>query len=155
MSAAAKPFEIHKPEHKGRSRDFQVRIPARLLQNRTLSANARILRALIASYADGGSGITYVKPERLQEDLGWGRRKREQTQRELERAGWLRLTWSRALRGHFRRRVYELCDPELTVAHFERSGKTAQLISSHSQSQVKSSLPIILTRPQTEPKEVT
>jgi alkylation response protein AidB-like acyl-CoA dehydrogenase len=128
-------------------KDFIVNLPARLLKDETLSGDARMLRALIASFADAKTGRSYVKPETLQENLRWGRRKREKAQRELERTGWLHLGWSRAPGGRFRRRIYEVRDPATTVAHFERSGETEQLISYYSQSKVKSSIPTILTEP--------
>jgi len=122
-----------------------VHIPARLLRDRSISADARILRSLIAAYADAKTGRTYVKGETLQLDLGWGRRRREKAQAELRRAGWLRLEWKRGAHRVFARRVYVICDPLSTVAQFERSGEPAQLISYHSQSQVKSSIPTNLT----------
>jgi hypothetical protein len=127
------------------AKDFIVLIPARLLKDETLSAEARMLRALIAAFADAKTGLSYVKPETLQKCLCWGRGKREKAQRELERAGWLRLRWSRAPRGRFRRRIYEVRDPAITVAQFERSGETEQLICYHSQGQVRSSIPTNLT----------
>ncbi len=118
--------------------DFEVRIPAHFLKDPNISADAKALRAVIGAYADGRTGVSFVNPKTLEKLLGWGRRRREQAQAELAEAGWLRLNWKRGLRGRWFKRIYELCDPS-TVARFERCGETAQLISYHSQSQVRSS----------------
>jgi hypothetical protein len=128
-------------------RGFVVRTPARFLKDPAISSNAKALRVVIGAYAEGPAGETYVKPTTLEQILGWGRRRRERAQAELEKAGWLRLKWRRGSHGRWARRIYELCDPS-TVARFERSGETAQLISYHSQSQVKSSMTTILTENQ-------
>jgi hypothetical protein len=125
-------------------KDFDVRIPARFLKDPAISCDAKVLRAEIGAFADGKTGVTFVQPKRLEEILGWGRGRRERAQSELAKAGWLRLKWRRSNHGRWARRIYELCQPT-TVARFERSGETAQLISHHSQSQVKSSIPTDLT----------
>jgi hypothetical protein len=119
-------------------RDFEVRIPARFLKEPTISPNAKVLRAAIGAFADGKTGVTFVQPKKLEKTLSWGRRRRERAQAELVKAGWLRLKLRRGAHGRWARRIYELCEPS-TVARFERSGEKAQLISHHSQSQVKSS----------------
>jgi hypothetical protein len=129
------------------AKDFIVHIPARFLKDSSISDDARILRVVLAAYADGKTGRTYVTGKTLQENLRWGRRKRERAQRELERTGWLRLEWKRGAQSIFARRIYVICDPHSTVAQFERSGETAQLISYHSQSKVKSSNTTNLTEP--------
>jgi hypothetical protein len=118
--------------------DFEVRISARFLKDPSISSDAKALRAEIGAFADGRTGVSFVQPKKLEEILGWGRRRRENAQSELARCGWLRLTWKRGLHGRWARRIYKLTSPE-TVVQFERSGETAQLISHHSQSQVKSS----------------
>ena len=128
-------------------KDFEVRIPARFLKDPAISSDAKILRAEIGAFADGKTGVTFVQPKKLEKILGWGRRRRERAQAELAAAGWLRLTWKRGDRGRWARRIYELCEPS-TVARFERSGQTAQLISHHSQSHVKSSITTNLTETQ-------
>jgi len=119
-------------------KDFIVPVPARLLKDRSLSPDARQLRVQIGAYADGGTGRTYVTGETLQADLRWGRRRREKAQAELCRAGWLRLEWKRGSRAKFARRIYVACDPLATIAQFQRSGEPEQLISYHSQRQVRS-----------------
>lgn len=121
-----------------RRRDFEVRIPARFLKDPSISSDAKILRAEVGAFADGRTGLSYVRPQKLELILGWGRRRRERAQSELAERGWLKLGWRRAARGRWARRIYELSVPE-PVAHFERNGGIAQLISHHSQSQVKSS----------------
>jgi hypothetical protein len=90
----------------------------------------------------------------LETCLGWGRRKRQRAQAELCRTGWLKLKWRRGLRGKFARRIYVIPISKTTVAHFERSGETEQLISYHSQSQVKSSIPTNLTESKPKSEEV-
>ncbi len=136
--------------------DFEVRIPARFLKNPKMSADAKVLRALIGAFADGHTGVSYVSLKRLEEVLRWGRRRRERAQAELAEAGWLRLKLRRGAHGRWAKRIYELCDPN-TVARFERSGETAQLIIHHSQSQVRSSMTTSLTENQIQenPRQVT
>jgi hypothetical protein len=128
-------------------RDFEVRIPARFLKDPAISSDAKALLAVIESFADGKTGFTFVRPKKLDEILHWGRRKREKAQRELCVKGWLRVGWRRGL-GRWSRRTYTVCEPG-TVARFQRSGETVQLISHHSQSQVKSSITTSLTQNQT------
>jgi len=137
-----------------RKLDFNVRIPARFLKDPTISADAKLLRAVIGAYADGRTGKSYVGLKTLEELLGWGRRRRERAQADLAKAGWLRLEWKHGSRGRWFKRIYEVCEPR-TVARIERSGETAQLISSHSQSQVKSSIPTTLTNPDDKPKNAS
>jgi hypothetical protein len=135
------------------ARDFNVLIPARFLKDDSLSSDARILRAVIGAYADGETGMSYVTGKKLQAILGWGRQRRENAQRELHQKGWLRLDWKRGERAKFARRIYALADPAHTVAQSERSGKPEQLISYHSQSQVRSSIPTNLTESNPESTE--
>src|SRR3989337_2417640 len=111
------------------AKDFIVRIPARFLKDLRFSSDARILRSVIGAYADGKTGRTYVTGRKLQEILGWGRRRREKAQAELCKAGWLRLGWKRGAHGVYARRIYFTCDPAFTVAQFERSGQTEPLIN--------------------------
>lgn len=131
--------------------DYIVHIPARFLKDSSISADARFLRTVIAAYADGKTGRSFVTPKTLQKTLHWGRRRREKAQAELCRIGWLELKWKRGDHGKFARRVYIACDPRRSVAQFERSGQTAQLISNHSQ--VKSSIPTGLTESKAKSEE--
>ena len=128
------------------AREYTVRIPARLLKDRTLSPDARYLRVQLTAYADARSGKTYVSGKRLQEDLRWGRRKREKAQAELCAAGWLRKLWKRGQHARFGKLVYVVCTPFPATAQFQRSGESEQLISSHSQSQVRSEVTILTTK---------
>jgi hypothetical protein len=127
-------------------REFEVRIPARFLKDRAISSDAKVLRAEIGAFADGKTGMSFVQPMKLEQILGWGRRRRERAQAELAKAGWLRLKWRRGNHGRWARRIYELCVP--TDARLERNGQTEQLISHYSQSQVKSSETTSLTETQ-------
>jgi hypothetical protein len=133
-------------------RDFFVRIPARFLKDDLISADAKALRALIGAFADGKTGKSHVTGGKLQRTLHWGRRRRERAQGELVRMGWLRLNWKRGERGKYARRIYVLADPIRTVAQFGRSGESALLISDHSQSQVRSSIPTDFTNSETHPE---
>jgi hypothetical protein len=127
-------------------RDFEVRIPARFLKDPAISSDAKALFAVIRSFANGRTGLTFVRPKTLDEILHWGRGRREKALRELRTKGWLEASWKRGL-GKWARRIYRVCEPN-AVARFQRSGKTAQLISHHSQSQVKSSMTTSLTESQ-------
>ena len=115
---------------------FMVCIPARFFQDPSVSADAKALLGLIKSFADGKTGLTFVRPRKLDQILHWGRRRRERAQRELCVKGWIRTGWKRGL-GKWAMRTYVVCDPR-AVAPFQRSGETAQLISYHSQSHVRS-----------------
>jgi hypothetical protein len=121
-------------------------IPARFLKDPTISADAKVLRAIIGAFADGKTGQSFVNPSTLDKTLSWGRGRREKAQKELCSRGWLCLGCKRGNHGVFARRTYRVCDPS-TTASFERSGENAQYIISHSQSQVKSSIPTSLTTP--------
>lgn len=135
--------------------DFTVHIPARFLKDPAISSDAKVLRVVIDAYADGRTGATYVNPSTLDKVLGWGRRRREHAQKELAHKGWLCLSWKRGERAKWAKRIYTLADPRQTVAQFERSGESAQLISYHSQgqSQVKSSITTSLTEPKNDNPE--
>jgi hypothetical protein len=122
-------------------------IPARFLKDATVSADAKLLWAVIGAFADGRTGYSFVSPSKLESILRWGRRKREKSQKELCALGWLRLECRRGSHGRFARRTYRLCDP-FTTARFEHCGENAQYIIPHSQSQVKSSIPTSLTYPE-------
>jgi hypothetical protein len=128
------------------TKDFIVRLPARFLKDASISSDARVLRSVIAAFADGKTGTAYVTGKKLQATLGWGRDRREKAQSELRRNGWLRLGWKRGARARFARRIYALSDPTSTVAQFDRSGDSAHLISDHIRSQVRSSIPTDLTK---------
>ncbi len=92
------------------ARDFYVRLAARFLKSPSISPEAKVLRSILAAFADAKTRRTYVKGETVQGILGWGRRKREQAQAELCRTGWLRLEWKRGSRGRWARRTYVLCE---------------------------------------------
>jgi len=121
-----------------KDRDFIVRVPARFLKDPSISSDAKVLFAVIKSFADGKTGLTFVRPNKIDQILHWGRGRRERVQRELCANGWLRTGWKRG-RGRWARRTYQIVQPS-TVARFRRSGESEQLISYHSQSQVKSSI---------------
>ena len=124
-----------------------MRIPARFLKDPTISSDAKVLRAEIGAFADGRTGYSYVQARMLEGILHWGRRRREKAQKELVSRGWLKLGWKRGAHAVWARRTYWLCQPS-AVARFERSGEMAQLISNHSQSQVRSSVTTNLTENQ-------
>jgi hypothetical protein len=130
-------------------REFEVRISVRFLKDPRISADAKALRAVIGAFADGHTGVSFVGLKKLQDTLRWSRRRRERAQSELAKAGWLRLNWKRGARGRWAKRIFELCDPS-TVARFERSGETEQLITYYSQSQVMSSMTMNLTENQSQ-----
>ena len=90
------------------SSDFMVRVAARFLKDAAISADAKVLRAVLGAFADGATGYSYVLPSTLDRVLGWGRSRREKAQRELVRGGWLRLGWRRGERARWARRVYFL-----------------------------------------------
>lgn len=124
-------------------RDYEVRILARFFKDPAVSSDAKILFGVIKSFADGKTGLTFVRPKRLDSILSWGRGRREKAQRELCMKGWLEVGWKRGL-GRWARRTFRVCDGK-TVARFQRSGRKAHLITYHSQGQVKSSITTSLT----------
>lgn len=115
--------------------DFIVHYPTRLFRDRSLSGDARLLRALIGTYVNAKTGGTYVTGKTLQDDLGWGRGRREKAQKELCKAGWLRLGWKRGAHAVYARRLYFTCDPGIhrcAVRAQRRNGATYQLPQSES-----------------------
>lgn len=94
-----------------RSGGFQVRIPASFLKNPSISPRAKLLRAILAAYADARTGETYVKPATLGKLLRCSRGKREAAQRELVSLGWLKLKFLRGARGRWGRRIFVLTEP--------------------------------------------
>jgi hypothetical protein len=127
-------------------KEYTVRIPARFLKDPAISSDAKALFAVIKSFADGKTGVTFVRPKKLDQILHWGRGRRERAQRELHTKGWLQVGWKRGF-GRWSMRTYQVSQPG-TVADSQRSGESAQLISDHSQSQVRS-----ITTSLTEPKK--
>ncbi len=107
---------------------YKVRIPARFLKEPRISSDAKAFRSVLGAFADGISGRSCVSPKRLQAVLGWGRHRRERAQAELVAKGWLRLEWERGIHGRWARRVYWICEPPSTVAHFERSGANEHVL---------------------------
>ena len=92
-------------------RDFVVRVPARLLKNKNISPDARLLWCTLGAFADGGTGRSHVGPETLNDLLDCGRALREEAQRELCKAGWLRIEFERGDRGRWSQRIYILSTP--------------------------------------------
>ena len=114
------------------SADFIVRIPARFLKDARIPPDAKALRAVLGAYADGRTGCAYVRPNTLQEVLGWSRYRREAAQRALVRAGWLRMARKPAGRGRFGQRIYVLAQPpaaaEPAIARIHHSGEIEHYI---------------------------
>ncbi|MBI3669176.1 MAG: hypothetical protein HY237_05295 [Acidobacteria bacterium] len=54
-------------------RDFYVRVPARLLKDPKLSPEAKLLRVILAAYADARTGRTFVGLATLERLLRCGR----------------------------------------------------------------------------------
>ncbi len=129
-------------------RDFYVRVSARFLKDPNLSPEAKLLRVILAAYADARTGRTFVGLVTLERLMGCARKKRGRAQRELVKAGWLRLEWQRIGGSSWARREFVLCEPEpSTTGQIARCAEKDQLISH--QSQVSHQLPkVILTKPQ-------
>jgi len=94
-------------------RDYFVRTPARLLKDPRISPGAKLLRVLIAAFADERTGRTYVSPRRLDTLMCCGRNRRQRLQNELLAAGWLRMERERMANGHLGKRIYFVCVPPL------------------------------------------
>ena len=147
MRAATRTAEIHNPNRDGRSRDFQVRIPAPFLKDRTISPTAKLLLAILKAHADGSTGECFVTSATIEKLLDCGRDKRERAQRELAGLGYVRLGWRRGFRGKWARRVFFVSDspcPDLTAA--VKIGNLHQF----PQSSHVTSVPTILTKALTE-----
>jgi Helix-turn-helix domain len=115
-------------------REFYCRVPASLAMDTSLSPRARLLYTVLAAYADARTGRAYLRLRKLDEHLGCGRNAREQAQRELVRAGWLRLERKPAARGRWGSRIFiVLASRAPATAQFHRSGGNEQFFTSHSQ----------------------
>ena len=115
-------------------REFFCRIPASLIKDAQLAPEAKLLYLVLAAHADARTGRTFVGLRTIERLMRCGRAKRERAQRELVRAGWLRLSTKPCARGRWGARIFLLsfCLPA-TVAPFERSGEMEQQIISQSQ----------------------
>ncbi len=99
-------------------RDYYARIAARFLKDPLISPDAKLLRALLAAFADQRTGRTYVSLRRIELLIRCGRRRRSAAQNELVAAGWLKLVRERAYGGRLGRLTYLLCEPPLSfLAH--------------------------------------
>ncbi|HEV3220990.1 MAG TPA: hypothetical protein VGZ48_14575 [Candidatus Acidoferrales bacterium] len=94
-------------------KDYYARIAARFLKDPLISPDAKLLRALLAAFADERTGRTFVSPRRLDRLLRCSHKYRERMQRELAAAGWLRLERERQPDGRLGRRIYVLCEPPM------------------------------------------
>lgn len=92
-------------------RDYIVHVPARLLKHNKLGRDAKLLWCLLGAFADARTGRTHVGAKTLNDLLDCGRSLREEAQRELCKAGWLRIEFERGERGRWRRRIYILSTP--------------------------------------------
>jgi hypothetical protein len=95
-------------------RDYYARLSARFLKDPLISPDAKLLRALLAAFADERTHRTFVSPRRLDTLLRCAHKYRERLQRELVAAGWLRLERERQHDGRLGRRIYVLCEPPLS-----------------------------------------
>jgi len=115
-------------------REFYCRVPASLVKDTSLSPRARLLYTVLAAYADARTGRAYLRLRMLDEHLGCGRNARERAQRELVRAGWLRLDRKPAARGRWGSRIFIVLSSRAPAsAQFGRSGGNGQFFTSHSQ----------------------
>ncbi len=122
----------------GKAREFQVRIPARFLKDPEISPAAKLLRVLLAAFADAQTGRTYLSLRRIEQLMGCGRIARQKAQRELAAAGWIRLERKRLGRGRWGRRVFVLGEPaDPPQSNFSTVVNLDRIVISH----VKSSHP--------------
>ena len=92
-------------------REFRVLVPARFIKDPNISPQAKLLRVILGAFADGKTGRTYVGLRTVERLMGCGRDARRRAQRELVRAGWLRLERKPAARGRWGCRLFILCEP--------------------------------------------
>jgi hypothetical protein len=92
-------------------RDYYARLSARFLKDPLISPGAKLLRALLAAFADERTGRTFVSLRRLERLMRCGRKRRSAAQNELVAAGWLQLVRERAYGGRLGRLSFRLCEP--------------------------------------------
>jgi hypothetical protein len=103
-------------------RDYYARLAARFLKDPLISPDAKLLRALLAAFADERTGRTYVSLRRIQLLMRCGRQRRSSAQNELVAAGWLKLIRERAYGGRLGRLTYLLCEPPISApAHHQQA----------------------------------
>ena len=110
-------------------RDYYARLAARFLKDPLISPDAKLLRALLAAFADERTGRTFVSLRRIERLMRCGRKRRSAAQNELVAAGWLQLVRERAYGGRLGRLSFRLCEPppsEPPVGPFRHSGGAAQ-----------------------------
>jgi hypothetical protein len=95
-------------------RDYYARLAARFLKDPLISPDAKLLRALLAAFADQRTGRTFVSLRRIQLLMRCGRKRRSAAQNELAATGWLKLIRERAYGGRLGRLTYLLCEPPLS-----------------------------------------
>lgn len=115
LAGAALPAEAEPARKLPTKKDYYARIPARFLKDPNVNPDAKLLRTLLAAYADERTSRTYVGPKTLDRLLRCGRKFRERLQRELIAAGWLRVERERLSGGYFGRRFYILCEPPMAL----------------------------------------
>jgi hypothetical protein len=114
-------------------REFYCRVPASLAKEPTLSPRAKLLYLVLVAHADARTGRAYLRLRKLDEHLRCGRNAREQAQRELVRAGWLRLERKMSGGGRWGSRVFVIFfSRQPASALFDRSGESEHFFSSHS-----------------------
>ena len=118
--------------------DFWIRVPARLAKDLSISPEARLLWVTLKAFADIRTGCTFVSPAHLDRLLRRHRQTRERAQRELVKAGWLRIKRIRD-KGRIKRVEYTLVEPSSTTAAKRSTGTTAVFSSANKYSKVSRS----------------
>ena len=121
---------------------FIVRIPARLLKDKTLRRDAKLLYCILSAYADARSGETYVSPSTIERQMHSKRAVRERAQRELVTRGLLQIKRERGAGGRLGRNNYKMLRPcQNTIAHNSSTGTNAQLTSAGKTGTLSTSVP--------------
>jgi hypothetical protein len=112
LPAQAEPVQpIPKNRDNSIRRDYYARLAARFLKDPLISPDAKLLRALLAAFADERTGRTFVSLRRIEGLMRCGRKRRSAAQNELVAAGWLQLVRERAYGGRLGRLSFRLCEP--------------------------------------------
>jgi hypothetical protein len=114
-------------------REFYCRVPASLAKDLSLSPRAKLLYVVLAAHADAHTGRAYLWLRKLEQHLGCGRKTREEAQKELVRAGWLRLERKAAGNGRWGSRIFVvLFSRSAASGPFRRYGEDEHFFISHS-----------------------
>jgi len=125
----------------GRSKEYEVRIPARFYKDSSISLEAKGLLGIIVAHSGSESRETYIGNSRLIELMGRSRSVIERAMKELCEKGWLRKKPQRVAGGRWGPRflTWQIPEPDRSSISPQRcQPTTVKRAPSHIPGQVRS-----------------